>query len=250
DLHDQYKREFRELRETEIADFMKSMMSMQGGMPARQAVEEMIDRMTKIRKQIELVDSRLFDRMQPILTDEQLVMLPRVRLVRERTRLASQQMMWMGGGAPPDLSAMVFELDLTPEQMQAIDPTLAGYESRLTATMAKMQDASSKMFLAMIDAMESAGITQETVEDPDPEVAAKVEEAMQQIFESVTTEIMMLSSDLAQENRRTCRSLMSVLPQEQGRSLRDALYRRAYVEARFALPNDTMFPAALKLDDL
>ncbi len=250
DLHDQYKREFRELRETEIADFMKSMMSMQGGMPARQAVEEMIDRMTKIRKQIELVDSRLFDRMQPILTDEQLVMLPRVRLVRERTRLASQQMMWMGGGAPPDLSAMVFELDLTPEQMQAIDPTLAGYESRLTATMAKMQDASSKMFLAMIDAMESAGITQETVEDPDPEVAAKVEEAMQQIFESVTTEIMMLSSDLAQENRRTCRSLMSMLPQEQGRSLRDALYRRAYVEARFALPNDTMFPAALKLDDL
>ena len=250
DLHDQYKREFRELRETEIADFMKSMMNMQGGMPTRQTVEEMIDRMTKIRKQIELVDSRLFDRMQPMLIDEQLIMLPRVRLARERTRLASQQMMWLAGGAPPDLSAMVFELDLTPEQMQVIDPTLAGYESRLTATMVKMQDATSKMFLAMMDAMESAGITQETVEDSDPEVAAKVEEAMQQIFESVTTEIMTLSSDLAQQNRRTCRSLMSMLPQEQGRSLRDALYRRAYVEARFALPNDTMFPAALKLDDL
>lgn len=113
-LHDEYKRDFRTLREGEIATFLDEMRSMQsiGGMPKRETMEAFFKRMEQLEAKIKRRDNRLFDRLQTLLTEEQSAMLPRVRLARERQRYRSQQMMAMMTMGRPmvDLSKTFLEL--------------------------------------------------------------------------------------------------------------------------------------------
>ena len=249
-MHDQYKQDFRALRQGEIAAFMKDMMAMQGNvMPKREVMESFMKRMDLLQGRIATLDSRLFDQLQTILTDEQMAMMGRVRLARQRARYSANQMMWMTGNRAADLSEIVLGMEIPAEHAAAIDSTLSGYEGRLTSSMAKLYDATSNMIMKIFDTMEEKGFTEQDMSDP--ENMQKFGEAMQQIWKDLMLQAVEAAADLSDVNQRTYRSLASALPEEKARELRNAYYTQAFPEAAFALADETMrFTEALKLESL
>jgi hypothetical protein len=249
-IHDQYKRDFRALRQGEIAEFLKDMRAIQGSvMPRRDVMESFMKRMDLLNGRIATLDSRLFDQLQAILTDEQMAMMPRARMARQRARYAANQMMWMTGNRAVDLSEIVMGMDLSADQKQILDSTLSGYEGRLTSSMAKLYDATSNMIIKMFDAMEEMGFVEQDLAEP--ENMQKFGEAMQQIWKDLMAQAVEASGVIAELNRRTYRSLASSLPEDKSRELRNAYYGRAYPEAGFALSDETArFSEALKIEDL
>jgi hypothetical protein len=249
-IHDQYKQDFRALRQGEIATFLKEMRSLQGNvMPKRDVMETFMKKMDLLNGRIATLDSRMFDQMQTILTDEQMAMMPRVRMARQRARYADNQMMWMTGNRAVDLSEVVAKLQLTDEQMQMNDPTLNQYEGRLTSSMTKLYDATTGMMMKMFDAMEEMGFAEQDMSDP--ENAQKFGEAMQQLWRDLTMQAVEAASSITELNQRTYKSISSTLPADKSRELRNSYYSQAFPESAFALSNETArFDEALKLEEL
>jgi hypothetical protein len=251
-LHDQYKKEFRSLREGEIAAFIKQMEEMEGsasGMPTRKQVESFLKRMQDLNRRIAAIDNALFDQFPTLLTEEQVSMLQRVKQARQRARLSGQRMLWMIGQAPPDLSQIVFDLELSAGDRAAAEPVLAPYESRLTADFTRLSDESTRAISEMFEGMEKMGITDETMQDP--EQAEKVGEAMQTLMQDMAARSMEIASQVIDLNQRTFRSLVGALPEEPARKLKQAYYTRAFPETAFAVSTgDGVFEKALSLPDL
>src|SRR5262249_8627297 len=149
--HDQYKLMYRALRDGEINGLMKEMRDLNGGgmMPKREVVEGFIKKMDALNTKVAALDNQMFDAWQPLLTEGQAAMPPRIRQARQRQRYNSQQMMTVNGERSVDLSEIMFKLDLTAEQRQNTDATLAVYESKLTTSLSKLYEANSKMMLSM-----------------------------------------------------------------------------------------------------
>ena len=83
--HDNYRRDFRLLRDGEMAQFLQEQQGMQGGLPERGAAERLLDDWQRLGAKIAILDGHLFDALVPMLSAEQLEMLPRLRLARERS---------------------------------------------------------------------------------------------------------------------------------------------------------------------
>ena len=250
-IHDQYKQEFRSLREGEIAEFLKEMRSMQGGMvmPKRQVIETFLKKLDHLNNKIAALDNRMFDQMQSTLTEDQMAMMPRVRMARQRTRYTSNQMMWMTGNRAVDLSEVLQDIEVTPERLQTIDPMMGQYEGKLTSSLDKLNEASTTMMLRMFDALEQQGFTEQSMSDP--ETAQKLGEVMQQIWRDITMEGLELTAKIAELNHRTYKSLAPLLDAETARTLRDRYYTQAYPEAGFTFGGESpFFKAALKLEQL
>jgi hypothetical protein len=182
-IHDEYRAEFRILREGEIQKFMERTRALQAAMiPRRQDMEVFITEMERINARIRMVDDKLFSRMEPILTEEQLARLPRVRMARERVRLKAQNM--MGGGVGVDLSEIVLDLDLAASERRLIDSTLAAYEARLTRWARDNVAQAMGMFAPIYDILEEHGITRETMENPAEAAKAftVIQEALKGLF--------------------------------------------------------------------
>lgn len=251
-FHEQYKREFRALREGEIADFLKSMRDLNGAgmMPKRDVVEKFLKKMELLNRKIGQVDDRLFDQMQTVLTPEQLAMMPRVRQVRQRDRYMAQQMMAFGGqGTNVDLSQMLYEMDLAAADRVAVDPAMIGYEGKLTQLMGKLYESATKMMMDMFDAMEKMGFTEQSMEDP--ETAQKMGEAMQNLWADLTRKSMEMANDINQLNRKSSKSIAALLPPATGRALIHKYWQKAFPEAGLSTSfTDRAFDAALKIKEL
>ncbi len=130
--HDDYKREFRLLREGEIAEFLAEMQSLQtaGTFPSREKVSRIFTKMDGLNRKIRVLDDRFFDRLLPMLDEMQASALPRVRKARARKRFSVSGMSFSMSGVPVDLSDLTLDLDLDPETRAAIDPVLMIYEDR------------------------------------------------------------------------------------------------------------------------
>ncbi len=254
-FHDQYKREFRVLHESEITIFMKELSIMEGGtLPERKRVENLFKNRTRLLKRIASIDDRLMDQMQTILTDEQAVKLPRVKLARERTRLTSQLMMAFMGGRPPyDLSEPFLELDLSQEEFAAADPVIEQYERRLTTGVREINDSFASVILRMYDAMDEMGLGEENFEDleEDPEKAEEIMETMQQIMMEIMAETQKKSKKLKELNRRTYNMVADLLEPPSARKLRNQFYQNAYGQSAFALENyEPWINVAADMEDL
>lgn len=249
-LHDQYKQEFRVLREGEIAQFLKDMRDMDGGMmPKRKAIEDFLQKMDALTRKIAGLDNRFFDTLQTSLTEDQLLMMPRVRMARQRGRMDNMQMMWMGGQRPADLSDIVFSMDLSAADRAAADPFLSQYETKLTAEMEKMYDNTHKMILGMYEALEKLGISEDSMQDPAQ--AEKVGQAMQQVWMDLMAKSQKQMAEMTTLGDHTQQSVNAALTPDAARDLRNRYYQLVYPEAAFALyRHDYVFAPALKRDDL
>jgi len=254
-VHDQYKIQFRALREGDIARFMEEGKELGGGMmPQREQVEEMFDKLEQLQTRIRALDERFFTQVQPLLTEAQAAMLPRVRLMRERDRCLTQQMMLMAIGRQfVDVSDIFFSLDLSPDVFAAADPSIALYERRLTAHLRKLSEAGRRMFLDMFDAFDERGFGQYSKEDlQDPEVMQKLGEAMQEIWADITANFQKIIGEVADLNRQTVKSTAVLLPPRDARIFRTRFYSKAYPRLAGVLSHDAdhWFTAALELDGL
>lgn len=248
-FHEQYKADFKRLREGDIEKFMVKMQSFTPGrMPQRKQFEDFIDARKQVMDRVESIDNTLFNNLQPLLAEHQLVLLPRVKMARDRERYSMRQMMPMMGG-DVDLSIMVAELDLGAEDRQRIDPILQGYEVRLTRGIKELHDLNQRLWLDMFDALEAAGITGDD-DFNDPEKAPKLMEAMQTAMADVMKKSSEKSADIAKINRQTYRSLAPQLPRGEARRLTEKFFFKAYPEAMGGAPAPGLFARVLRLKDL
>jgi hypothetical protein len=250
-LHEEYKRDFRVLREGEIAQFLTDIRNAEAAtrVPDRKTVEDIFKRMSALRRRIETVDSQLFDRMQELLTADQVARMSRVRLARERARFAAQRMMWIGGTPAVDLSELVMDLKLPDADLEAADALLSQYESSLTTQMGKLHTSTARMYLDMFDTMQQMGLDGTDLEN-DPDELARFQQGMQTVWTDLTKKTMDLAGQLNDLNRRTLSSLSATLPAESARRLRNQYFVKTYPESTFAFGDEALFESALRLREL
>lgn len=250
---DQYKGQFKQLRDNEIEKFMESMRKMQGssmgGMPKRAELEALLKDRDRLMTRIQALDDAFFGSLQPLLTEEQMSLLPRARMARERERHKAQQMMPFMGGANVDLSTIIEDLELTSEERAAVDSVLVGYEARLTRSAKGLYQATTEMWLDIFKALEERGFGNQD-DFSNPETAKAAMEAMQQIWAEVTKKMQATAGEISDLNKQTYRGLASLLAKKPARQLRNRFYQRAYPQAFWNMQGDQMFERALKINDL
>jgi hypothetical protein len=249
-IHDDYRRDFRILRDGEIAEFLGSMHGMQGGgMPERERVEKFLEDMERLLLRIESLDDRMFERMLPILSEAQAAELPRVRLDRARDRYEIQSEMTMMGRSIVDLSDIFRSVDVPEEAFPAVDSVIAGYERRLTTRMRDLSRSARRMMLDMMDAISAEGFSDLTEEEMnDPEKMAELMEAMQAAFAEMTQRSNAIVGELHDLNHRTFRSVVAVLPEPAARAFRHAYYEGTYNELARLVALSRQDPAGVVLE--
>jgi hypothetical protein len=260
-FHQQYLAGYRTLREGEIEQLMQQTGRMWSrGMRAiagqdleqtRQEIRDTIDAMDRVMSRVRSLDEGLLAQLQPVLSEDQAARLPRVSQARARQRYATGATQMMGRtnqSARVDLSILCDDLALAPEARQASDPALELYEGRLTAAARDLYEASSRMFLDILDAIQEQGVNPADMEDP--EARGRTWQAMTAAWMQASQKAREQAETIAQLNRRTVRELGAVLPPEAAAQLRARYVRRAYPEVPWTRQAERGFRAALRLDDL
>jgi Spy/CpxP family protein refolding chaperone len=231
-IHDEYKQDFRLLREGDIAVFLNEQRSMQGGIPERGAVEKLLGKLEQIQQTIKAVDDRFFDRLRPYLTAEQQKQLPRLRMARARARFAVLQTAARYGRKTVDLGELLYTMKLAPESMAAADPIVASYERRLTGLMRDRHRAGTRMTLNLVEALEERGYVDVSQDEllADPEKLQKLLGEIQTIYAGLNLEVAEIDGDIRDLNKRTCRRIENALPPPEARRFRNGFYRGAYPE--------------------
>ena len=230
--HEEYLADFRILRDTEITEYMEEsgnlMRSFLYSPDSKQARKSLVE-LDRLTGRIKSYDARLFDAMQAILTEDQLVRLARVRQMRERTRNRSGLVRFVeyaNAGARVDLSRVMDGLDLRTETRDEVDPILTTYEGELTRASKRLFDETRTMFTEVLEEMERlmAGA------DPrqDPRAARRLWGSMRDIWTEKGKGVMAQASSMSNLNRRTFRDLALTMPEEEARSFQSAYYERAY----------------------
>lgn len=255
--HDIYKTEYRALRDGEIAEFIQDMQKMNQRIPSRHQMEEVLNGMNRLRGRVEKMDEQFFDQLQPMLSPEQLMQMPRVRLARARARLQGNQMTAFAA-SPPDLSEIFIELEdeLTPELAAAADAVLTTYEQRLTRHLESIWKKTSSVFIRLVEALEEAGLadTDEDAMMQDPTAMSEMMEIMSGVWEEQMGGIVKQIADVTDLNRRTYRDLAPYFERDAARTWRKRFLTAAYPEVEHLAnsENEAYFRRAfdrLELDD-
>jgi hypothetical protein len=277
-FHEQYREAFSLLRDGEIENFLNEnplagaggrrggregrggrqggnvMGLMMGGVDA-QAVKESIRQLESIVNKIKALDNTLFDQIQGLLTEEQSLLVPGVRQARERERYrtgVSRMTAFTNPGTTVDLSAMVANLALSPDERTNVTPLVTAYESSLTAAVRKLHDSANDATVEMAEKMEAL-----TAQDQGGAAGQRRgggDDRRMDGFRQVWADIMLRMNEKAVEitdlNRRTERSLNAVLAPPNARRLRSDFYNRAYPEVRGSSSVSRAFETALTFEDL
>jgi hypothetical protein len=256
-LHDEYKAEFRVLRDGEIAAFMDKAGRLGGVMPTRDTMEELVDELDRVQLKIRLLDERMLDRLSPMLTEQQAALLPRIRQHRERARYSTtqlQQMMSLSGRRPIDLGDMWIGMDVPPDVFEAVDPMIAAYERELTVRLRELNESVTRMYLDLFQAIEDAGFAEMNVLEggEDPEEMQRFGQLMQQVWIDLMKRIGDIAGEITELDRRTLRSVTSLMPPLAARDLETRYYARAFPEVSFALATgeNAAFDAMVEVEPL
>jgi hypothetical protein len=230
--HDEYRRDFTRLREGEIESFLEDMRSMQGGMPRADALDEFLQKWDRLLSKIKTLDNGFFTRFEPLLSDEQKALLPRLRLLRERQRYHADQMAGFTGRRAVDLSEIFVKLDLEPEVFAQVDPAMAIYEHQLTKKLRVLAGTTQQTYRDMLAAFEELGYGELTEEDimDDPELMKRLMEDMQRIWADIMERATEAAQEVSDLNRKTVNQVTALLPPEPARTFRTRYLQRAYPE--------------------
>ena len=234
-FHDQYREDFRVLREAEIARYMEQVGGMFGrGLRSmdRKAIEESIRTLDRLMGRIRLIDDRLFDGIQSVLTDEQAARLSRAMQSRDRQRYRTGGSRMVGAvnrAARIDLARLHAGLELSEEERLDTEPFIIQYESRLTAATKALYQASARMFLDVVESLEEQGLS---VDDPAAMMrnGRRMRGAMRTAFAEAVKKPRDKASAISDLNRRTLRQVSELLETGSAMTFRDRYLRRAYPE--------------------
>jgi len=234
-FHDRYREDFRVLRETEIAQYMEQVGGMFGrGLRSmdRKAIEQSIRTLDRLMGKIRLIDDRLFDGIQSVLTDEQAARLSRAMQSRDRQRYRTGGSRMVGAvnrAARIDLARLHAGLELNEKERESTDPFIIQYESRLTAATKALYIATTRMFLDVVESLEEQGIS---FGDPAAMMRNRdgMRNAMRTAFAEAVKKPREKASALSDLNRRTLRQVNELLDTSSATTFRDRYLRRAYPE--------------------
>ena len=255
-FHAEYLEMFRQLRERDIEELMDEI----GGMWRRgfrslnrEAIEDSIRKGERVMNKISLLDERMFDHLQTVIDDEQMALLPRVMKARERERYRTGGS-WMAGSANRaarvDLSRIYFDLELTEEERRATDPFIAQYESKLTAATKKLYEATTRVFLDVLDSLEEQGVSLENFGQPGQgRPPREMWDAMRNARTEASKKPREKAAAIGDLNRQSLRQVSEVLSPSSASTLRSRYLRRAYPELP-ASSAQRSYRAALRLTDL
>ncbi len=231
---DEYREAFRVLRENEIEDYLGGLTGMwtRGfrGLD-RQAVEESLEKSERVESRIRLVDEHFFNQLSTLLDDEQAAQLPRVLQARDRQRRRTGAAGMIGGAnraARVDLSSLYDDLELDAQARQETEPFIVIYEGRLTSLTKEFSEASSRMFLEVLDSLEEQNVV--FGELPDEQGRGRMREAMSTAWAAARKKPLEKAAAISDLNLQTLRQVMALLPDEQARLLRNRYLRLAYPE--------------------
>jgi hypothetical protein len=261
-LHDAYLERFRRLRDRAIRTFQDDMLDVglrfagnRFQIPPREEIESLISQYEDLLERITTVDRTLFSAIEPLLTEDQLLRLPRVRHRRELQvyqMLASE----MGGefnpGAGIDLTRLVEGLDLAPADRVEADSILTGYESARLSRVKALDEVIRDAAVVALDTIDDLGIRGMSREQI-IELVANQEtiESLKATFDEASKPFQAAAFELSQLNMRTFRRLDAALDDDAAADLRDRFYRRAFRRA-YRGPGDwpREYEKALALDGL
>jgi hypothetical protein len=254
--HDDYREEFRKLRENEIEKLLKEAQALRPGgmamMMDRKAVEKGLKDLDSVMSRIQSLDNRLFDQMQSVLTEDQASKLPRVRQARERIRYQSglaRMVAFVSPSAHLDLSSMLLDFDLTQQEHDALEPLLVAYESTLTSSARRLYEGTNAMVLELLDKMAAMGFGDPNAQNPGDR--GQMWENFRSVFGEIALKVQDKAAAIGTLNRRSLRDFNNVLSDDHGLRLRNLYFQRAYPEVNSSYMNTIQaFAAALKLDDL
>ncbi len=254
-LHDDYREQFRKLRDGDIEKFLQKMKALQGGMmPSKDQVEDFTKGYERVQRQIAEIDDAFFDGIATLLGENRRASVDRARDARARTRMTAGVMNGMMGQTPTvDLSAIVLETGLSPKDLETIDPLLVSYEQRLTATSKELGQLGMRMIRDMFDTMEKAGLGNLSQEEmmADPEKMKAVMETMQAAMKKAGERFSAKAKDIGELNSKTFRSIESQLSGDAKRKVRVRYVGRAYPElANDPSQAERMFRMATRIKSL
>jgi len=231
-MHERYSDEFRALRDGDIQQFLEDSRRMFTTFmfnPDTAEAERMLGQYTRLDAQVKMVDDRFFNEVQSVLTREQSQAIERVRQMRERLRYragVNRIVSFANPGVSVDVSAVVQGLNFPDDILRRIDSTVHDYEMQVTARLRRFNDATGKMMVGMVAAMEEMMGGVDVRQNP-RQLMARFEE-LQEVMSDVARPALNEAWEVVQTNRRTVRSLIDILPQDQGRQLEYAFLRAAY----------------------
>ncbi|MHC4416653.1 MAG: Spy/CpxP family protein refolding chaperone [Planctomycetota bacterium] len=255
-FHEEYRAAFRQLREGEIEELLQETGRLRAaGLRGldRAAIEAGLKNLNRVMSRIRALDDHLFDQIQGVLTDDQSTGLPRVLQARARQRYSSGATRMVGfvnRAARVDLSRMYDDLELTAEERAAGEPFVLRYEVRLTASVKTLYEATTRMFLDMVDALQAQGFGQG---EPGQQMGG---DQMRQMWMNAWAEALTKPRDAATEisdlNRQTLRQVTELLPENAAATLRDNYLGRAYPEVPRTIQSTAAasYRAALRLEGL
>ncbi len=253
-VHESYRGDFRLLRDGEMAIFLREQQGLQGGIPQRDRVEALLDDMNSLVGKVRALDMRLFDHLEPTLTDDQRLLLPRVRMMRERRRYDARQTAAAFGRSTPDLGRMVRTMELDADTLALVDSELVTYERRLTRAMKRRGEAMDTMTLDLMDALAERGFADLDQESlmKDPDLLRKVMTSLQEVYADLNAGVSELTREVTELNQRTYESVVRNFSAGPAWQLRFMYHRAAHpqLNAVIAIAERTWIRGALGLDDL
>ena len=234
-FHEQYREDFRVLREQEIEQYLQEVSGFWGrgfGSFDREAIKDSLQELSRLMSRIRLLDDRLFDQVGSVLTDDQAVDLPRVMQARDRQRYQTGGSRMAGFGnraARVDLSRLYATLKLTEPERTTTEPFVIQYEGRLSGATKELYVATTKIFLNMADSLQEQGFG---FDDPAAmrENRRQFREVMRTAFADAMKEPLEKASSISDLNRRSLRQITELLETDTATTLRDRYLRRAYPE--------------------
>lgn len=245
--HDFYRQRFRELRDTDIyrlqdlvLGFMDEMRANQFKIPARSKLEDALDKYFGLSAKVDRVDDSLFTQMDSILTDDQRQRMPRVRATRALEvygMIAHEMIGEINEGAGPHLTNMVMEMDLPAEALEIAEPELSAYERGLLKEMKSARSTMRETATVILDAIDRLGLRDMSLMEMGTFMEdEKNQEELKVLFNVASAPLQKIAHEIGQFNRRSLGRIVAVLPEANGRELRERFNRRVYGEAYSNVP--------------
>ena len=231
-LHEGYREEFRALRSGEIEELLQQIGGMwRGGFSNldREGVQEAIKQTDRVMSRIRGLDDRFFDELQGVLGEDQLAELPRIIQARERDRYrsgATRMIGYVNPGARIDLGRTYRDLELGDQERRATEPLIVQYEMRLTNATRSLYEATTRVFLDVVDALQAQNVN--FADAADPESRRQMMQGMRTAWAEALQKPRDKASAISDLNRRTLYQVTELLPAEPAATFKERYLRRAY----------------------
>ena len=240
--HDAYKERYKQFQDRDVKKLRDAVVDIalrfrpgRFSIPPRKELEEIVEQYKRVLNATHAVDRTFFDEVSASLTEEQTLKLQRARTARELAAYHDLIREFAGNfnrGAGADLTELVRELKLPPEELEKAEPILVEYESTTLSKAREIYATMTKAVSVVLDVIDQLGLRDMT---PDKMMALMQDQntivSLQNTFDEASKPFQAATFDLSQLNLRTYKRLAAVLSAEKTAALRAAYYERAYSEA-------------------